>query len=139
MDELEAEVKETGSGFSHNRIFLLEAYGEGRMFGLQVLWTKEMEERGSEKDAIFLKEEKTWSRSKCMLPCFMVLDKPELDDDEAAGCDILWTAQRARCRGLASYILNEKYVRYANHPIPQAKAFWAKHFSRVQAELDEMD
>ena len=49
----------------------------------------------------------------------------------------LWTAQRARNKGLATHLLNELVVRSAFKMLPEAAAFWSKQFARVQAEIEE--
>ena len=141
MDELEAESKETpGKGFFNNRISLLTAYGEGRMFGLMVGLTAAMDRLNSEHDTIFMHLD-GWNG--CVLPCFIVFDEVDpISTPWLPGCDYLWTAQRARKRGLANCMLCQVGVRAANDPIPEAAAFWAKYFERLRAadkdaEFDE--
>ena len=71
-----------------------------------------------------------------LLACCIVIDK-EYDSETPSVCHYLWTAKRARKKGLAATLLDELDVRNADDILPEAEAFWSKHFARVQAEVDE--
>ncbi|KAJ1465738.1 hypothetical protein T484DRAFT_1757204 [Baffinella frigidus] len=135
LDELKVELEESpdNEGFYHNRSSLLKAYGENRMYGLCAYWSKEMMEHKSLDDPIFVTNKHNMIHR--ILPCFLVLEK-EWDGEDSV-CTHVWTAKRARNKGMAKYLLDTFDVRSADLPLPEAEAFWAKHFARVQAELDE--
>ncbi|KAJ1465970.1 hypothetical protein T484DRAFT_1757028 [Baffinella frigidus] len=135
LDELKAELEESPDtdGFYHNRSSLLKAYGENRMYGLCAYWSEEMLEHQSFNDPIFVTNKHCMIHR--MLPCFLVLEKEW--DGGISICEKVWVAERARKKGMAKYMLDEFDVRSAENPLPEAEAFWAKHFARVQAEIDE--
>ena len=137
LDELKEELEASPdhSGFYHNRASLLKAYGEGRFYGLCAFWSEEMLENKSFDDPIFVTNK--YCMIHRMMPCFIVLEKEW--DGEISVCTFLWTAKRVRNRGMAKYLLDFFDVRSADLPLPEAEAFWAKHFARVQAEIDAND
>lgn len=133
LDELhEALKQDANEGFFHNRCSIVCAYGEGRLYGLRVRWTEEIHEHKSLEDPIFMKSRYNISG---YLPCFAVTNKPYEYDDPSV-CHFLWTAKRARKKGLATYMLDELDVRSAHDPIPEAEAFWSNYFAKVQAEIE---
>ena len=135
LDELKVELEEDAGngGFYHNRSSLLNAYGERRMYGLCAYWSEEMLEHQSFKDPIFVKNKHGMIHR--MLPCFLVLQKEW--DGEPSVCTFIWTAARARNKGMANYMMDFFDVRSADLPLPDATAFWAKYFASVQAEIDQ--
>ena len=135
LDELKTELEEAplDGGFYHNRASLLKAYGENRMYGLCAYWSEEMLEQKSFEDPIFVT--KKHGMIHRMLPCFLVLEKEW--DGEPSVCTFVWTAKRARKKGMANYLLEFFDVRSAENPLPEAEAFWANYFARLQAEIDE--
>jgi hypothetical protein len=135
LDELKEELEASPdhSGFYHNRASLLKAYGEGRFYGLCAYWSEEMLEHKSLDDPIFVT--KKHGIVHCMLPCFIVLEK-EWDGGPSV-CTFLWTAERARNKGMAKYMLDFFDVRSADEPLPEAEAFWVHWFACVQADIDE--
>jgi hypothetical protein len=135
LDELKEELEASPdhSGFYHNRTSLLKAYGEGRFYGLCAFWSEEMVEHKSFDDPIFVR--KKYGLIHRMLPCFIVLEK-EWEWGEYSVCTFLWVAERARNKGMAKYMLDHFDVRSADLPLPEASTFWAKHFARMQAEID---
>jgi hypothetical protein len=137
LDELKEEVEASPdhAGFYHNRSSLLTAYGQNRMYGLCAFWSEEMLERKSFDNPIFVTNRH--GMVHCMLPCFIVLKKEW--DLEPSVCTFLWTAERARNKRMAKYLLDFFDVRSADLPLPEAEAFWANHFARVQAEIDAND
>ena len=132
MDELRASQDDDPSNekFFNNRCHLLLAYQEQRLFGLLVESTDEMEsrQRGGRDDAIFMKF--SGVHTSRMLPCFAVIEDREA---EVKACDYVWTAKRARNKGIATYLLAELDIGVANGPLPEAVGFWEKFFA-----IDEM-
>jgi hypothetical protein len=137
LDELKFEVEASPhhSGFYHNRALLLKAYGEKRMYGLCAFWSEEMLEHRSFDDLVFVTN--TYGMVHRLLPCFIVLEKAYDGGDSV--CTFLWTAKRARNKGMAKYLLDFFDVHSTDLPLPEAEAFWTKHFARVQAEIDAND
>ena len=135
LDELKVELEEEqgNGGFYHNRSSLLNAYGESRMYGLCAYWSEEMVEHQSFDDPIFVTT-KHFTEHR-MLPCFIVLEQEW--DLEPSVCTFIWTAKRARNKGMANYMLDFFDVRSADRPLSDANAFWAKYFASVQAEIDK--
>ena len=131
LDELKTELEEEpeNGGFYHNRSSLVQAYGENRMFGLCAYWSEDMLENKSFDDPIFVTNKHFMVHR--MLPCFIVLETDE-DDDELSVCSFVWTAKRARNKGIAKYLLDAFNVRSVKRPLPEAEAFWSKHFTRMQ-------
>jgi hypothetical protein len=132
LDEMYADLKENpdSASFFYNRSSLLEAYGEKRLYGLWVPWNEEMYEHKSFDDPIFVKN--THGMVDRVLPCFIVLDKKW--DGGTSVCHYLWTAKRARNKGMAKEMLDFFNVQSAYNPLPEAKAFWERYFEHVQAE-----
>jgi hypothetical protein len=137
LDELYAELKEDpGNGsFFFNRSSLLQAYGEKRLYGLWVKWSEEMLEHESFDDPIFVK--KHHGMVHRVLPCFIVLDKEWEDDGTSVCCHYLWTARRAREKGMATTMLDFFDVRSVDNALPEAQVLWNNHFARVAAEIEE--
>ena len=135
LDELQAELDEDpeNGGFYHNRSSLLKAYGENRMYGLCAFWSEEMFEYKSFDDTIFVTNK--YQMVHRMLPCFLVLKKEWVD--EPSVCTFLWTANRARNKGMANELLEFFDVRSASNPLPEAATFWTNYFARLQAEIEE--
>jgi hypothetical protein len=135
LDELKTELEEDpeNGGFYHNRASLLKAYGENRMYGLCAYFSLQMLQKKSFDDSIFVTNKHFTTHR--MLPCFLVLEKEW--DFEPSICEKVWVAKRARKKGMASYLLNEFDVRKATLSLPEAEAFWTKHFARVQSEIDK--
>jgi hypothetical protein len=104
LDELEVELEESPEhvGFYHNRSSLVKAYGENRMYGLCARWSEEMLEHKSFEDPIFVTNKHTMIHR--MLPCFIVIDKEYAG--EPSKCTFIWTAKRARNRGMATHLLD---------------------------------
>jgi hypothetical protein len=133
LDELKVDLDESPEhmGFYHNRSSLVKAYGENRMYGLCAPWSEEMLEHKSFDDPIFVT--KKHGMVHRMLPCFIVLEKEDVQEPSA--CTFLWTAKRARNKGMATYLLDFFDVRSVVLPLPEAEPFWSKWFARVQAEI----
>ena len=129
LDELKTEIEEhpENGGFYHNRSSLLKAYGENRMYGLCAYWSEEMLEHQSFDDPIFVTNKHGMVHR--MLPCFIVLEKEY--DGEPSVCTHIWTATRARNKGMAKYMMDCFKVRSVDQPLEDAKAFWAKYFASV--------
>lgn len=135
LDELKVELEASSdnTGFFHNRSSLLKAYGENRMYGLCAHWSEEMLEHKSFTDPIFVTNK--YCMIHRMLPCFIVLEK-EWDGGPSV-CTFLWTAERARNKGMAKHMLDFFDVRSVDQPLPEAAAFWDHWFALVQADIDE--
>ena len=135
LDELKVELEDDpeNRGFYHNRSSLLNAYGGSRMYGLCAYWSEEMLEHQSFDDPIFVTTKHCMFHR--MLPCFIILEKEW--DGEPSTCEFIWTAKRARNKGMATYLLDFFDVRSVDRPLDDAEAFWAKYFASVQAEIDQ--
>jgi hypothetical protein len=135
MDELKTELEESpeNDGFYHNRAKLLKAYGENRVHGLYAHWSEDMLEHKSFEDPIFVKNKHQMIHR--MLPCFLVLEKEW--DGEPSVCTYIWTAKRARNKGMANNMMEFFDVRSVEDPLPEAEAFWSNYFARLKAEIEE--
>jgi hypothetical protein len=135
LDELKAELDEApfDGGLYHNRASIIEAYGENRMYGIYAPWSESMVEHDSLEDPIFVT--KKHHMIHCMLPCFLVLEKEW--DGEHSVCTFLWTAKRARNKGMANNLLEFFEVRKTHLPLPEAEAFWSNYFARLKDEIKE--
>ena len=112
LDELREEVSEN-FGFYHNRESLLEAYAEGLLFGVEVNQT----------DDICTKDQ-GGGVGRYLLPCFCIRDKEE------GTVAFVWTGERARGKGLATFMLDALDISRAEKPLDSAKGFWEKYFAR---------
>lgn len=110
------EILDDRSGFFFNRSTILEAYKNGNLYGLQVLETNEMYERGARMDKIFC--ENFLNKSWYLLPCFCVKE-----NNEAV---IIWTHTRARNKGFAKKLVELLHIEYAWNPLPESIGFWKK-------------
>lgn len=108
MDELCDDV----SGFVNNRSLILDAYGDGNLYGLNVVGTDSMYERGARMDSIFC------SNSWYLLPCFCV--------KENNVAIILWTHSRARNKGFGKKMVELLQIKFAYYPLPESIEFWKK-------------
>jgi hypothetical protein len=99
-------------GFLHNRRSLLEAYKEGNLYGLSVVETDHMYERGARMDEVFCKN--SWY----LLPCFCVKEKNT--------AILIWTHRRARNRGFAKKMVELLDIQFAANPLPESIGFWRK-------------
>jgi hypothetical protein len=125
IDELQAEVTEhPGTGFFHDRAALLQAYGEHRLYGLYVEYDDVMDMHMVCEDPIFAK----WNHDQqhMILPCFLVLK--EKWDGCGSVCEFIWTAKRARNKGLANLLLRFFDVTSAENTLPATHDFWCKYF-----------
>jgi hypothetical protein len=130
LDELkQARIEDKDDNTWSDRNSIIRAYGNGCLYGLR----EDISEKDSSGNPIFMKRAYNMSG---MLPCFIVIDKP-YDYDTPSVCHFLWTAKRARKKGLAAYMLNELDVRSADEILPEAEAFWSKYFARVQEEINQ--
>jgi hypothetical protein len=131
LDEMhKAHELDADENFVNQRVSIVHAYGEGRLYGLRVRWTERMYEKKSFEDPIFMEN---MCNMVGNLPCFAVIDKP-YEDEIPSKCQYLWTAPRARLLGLASYMLNELDVRSVENPANEA--FWDKFLTRVQDDIE---
>ena len=110
LDELQTELKENpnNKGFYHNRSSLVRAYGVQRLYGLRVKWNEDMRKHTSDNDSIFIVDGHYNLR---MQPCFIVLEKEF--GGKPSNCGFLWTATRARNKGLAKEMMDFFDVRSA--------------------------
>ena len=131
LDELRnAHEQDRDEMFVNERVSIVRAYDEGRLYGLRVKWNEDMQEHDSFQDPIFMKNSDNMVGN---LPCFVVIDKP-YDYDTPSKCHYIWTAPRARNLGLATYMLNETDVRAVDNPT--SVDFWEKYLTRVLAECE---
>jgi hypothetical protein len=136
VDELHAEMQmyPEDLSFYHQRSSLLKAYGERRLYGMYARRSEEMHTHKSFKDSIFVRNKHGIVHR--MLPCFLVLEKEW--DGRASVCTFLWTAKRARNKGIATTLLDFFDVRQATDILPEAVDFWRNWFAYVQDDLDDV-
>ena len=118
-------------GFYHNRAWIIDAYKQGCLFGLQVSENYAMyKDKDSRMNPIFMKKRRAWPFSvntgQCdfshSIPCFAVVE------DKANGkeCSMLWVAERARNYGFGSTLVRERAVTYASDVLIESTGFWDK-------------
>jgi len=110
------ELLDDNSGFFYNRSTILEAYRDKNLYGLTVLKTDEMYERGSRMDKIFCNNE--FNNSFYLLPCFCIKE-----NNKAV---IIWTHTRARNMGFAKKLVELLNIEYAYCPLEESIGFWEK-------------
>lgn len=106
------ELCDDQSGFLCNRNTILDAFTEGNLYGLKVVETDEMYEKGTRLNKIFCKY------SNYLLPCFCIKD-----DDTVI---IIWTHTRARKLGFARRLVELLQIKYASSIMPESVGFWNK-------------
>jgi hypothetical protein len=106
------ELCDDKSGFLDNKKTILEAYKDGKLYGLRVNETNQMYKRGVRRDTIFC--ENSWY----LLPCFCVKE-----DNKAI---IIWTHSRARKMGFAKKLVKLLNIEFAVNPLPESIEFWKK-------------
>lgn len=106
------ELYDDNSGFCNNRSTILEAYKNGNLYGLSVIESDKMYERGARMDNIFCDD--SWY----LLPCFCV--------KENNNAIIIWTHTRARKMGFAKKLVELLNIEYAFNPLPDSIEFWKK-------------
>jgi len=110
------EILDDSSCFFNNRSTILEAYKNGNLYGLQVLETNKMYERGARMDKIFCRN--YFNNCWYLLPCFCVKQ-----NNKAV---IIWTHTRARKNGFAKKLVELLHIEYAYNPLPESIDFWKK-------------
>ena len=138
MDELQAALKaDENEGLYYNRTSILKAYTDGCLYGLYIPWHDEdvakNKELSDSDDPIFMVTRHCIPR---LLACCVVIDK-EFDYENMSVCHYLWTAKRARKKGLATYLLDEVLVDAVDEILPEAQAFWSKYLARVEVVGNE--
>jgi len=108
------ELIDDKSGFLHNRRTILEAYKDGNLYGLRVIETESMYERGASTDPIYC------TNSFYLLPCFCVCVKEE---NKAI---MIWTHSRARKMGFGKKLVETLQIKYAHDVLPESIGFWKK-------------
>jgi hypothetical protein len=106
------ELIDDESGFLNNRITILEAYKHGNLYGLRVIETEEMYERGASTDEIYCEN------SFYLLPCFCVKEENR--------AIIIWTHSRVRKMGFGRKLIKLLKIEYAYDPLPGSIDFWKK-------------
>lgn len=106
------ELYDDDSGFCNNRNNILEAYKNGNLYGLRVIETDKMYERGARIDNIFCKN--SWY----LLPCFCVKENNK--------AIIIWTHTRARKMGFAKKLIELLRIDHAYNPLSDSIDFWKK-------------
>jgi hypothetical protein len=110
MDEL-ADDK---SGFVHNKTILVDAFRQGKLFGLRVEETDAMFKRQAWKDTVFCKG------SYYLLPCLCI--RHGVRGSYIA--TIIWTHSRARRKGFARTLVKLLKIKEADTPLPESTDFW---------------
>jgi len=136
MDELKSEYNSSvgTEGFWQNRGMILEAFRSGghmespgdsdraklKLYGVQLCETDSMFQQSSGNDAIFVPLNGL-PNPLYLLPCFCVVDT-----NRPGTVEIIWTAERARRRGIASALIEALNITQVNEPLPASLAFWTK-------------
>ena len=119
-------------GFYHNREWILEAYKDERLFGLQIVENDAMfADKASRHDNIFMKRHQSWpfgaKDGAChvsySLPCFAIVNS----EAEERECFMLWVAERARGLGFGSKLVADCGVTWADEFLPESRGFWERN------------
>ena len=122
LDELEKELNgypTKNKQVIHYREILLQAYTDGRLFGLSVDQTSSGDDSGS----LFM----AGLQNLRVLPSFCIADACDITDDPAV--DFIWTAIRARNIGLATYLLDSLQITRVTDPLDDDDVYWAKYLT----------
>ena len=106
------EMIDDKSGFLHNRRTILEAYKHDNLYGLKVIETEDMYQRGASTDPIYC------TNSFYLLPCFCIKEENKVI--------MIWTHTRARKMGFAKKLVEMLDVKYAHDVLPESIEFWKK-------------
>ena len=116
LDELHDEYnKEEHNGFYNNRDVILEAFIEKRLYTLQIKHSRSSQWSEAWQDQLCVGD------SFYRLPCLCITTKERKDT-----VTMLWTARRARRKGLATALLEGLGVRYVIGIINDTEPFWSK-------------
>ena len=98
LDEMckESVEKSDAMNFYHNRVAVLDAFMQRRLFGLSITETDEMFNQNSMSDMLFMVE------GFYDVPCFCMTAKQEPDK-----VDMIWVANRARGKGMKQFMMDE--------------------------------
>ena len=115
------ELCNDNSEFLNNRSTMVEAYKNGRLYGLRVNETEQMYKRGAIMDILFC------DNTFYLLPCFCI--------KENNTAVIIWTHTRARHMGFAKKLVELLQIEYAYNPLPDSIEFWKKCNVQCKAKL----
>jgi hypothetical protein len=90
--ESETNIHGVNRVFYHTRVSMLDAFMQGRLFGMSVSETDTMFQRSSMQDDLFMLE------GFYHIPCFCITARHATDTAE-----MMWTAPRARNKGLEMF------------------------------------
>jgi hypothetical protein len=106
------ELCDDDSGFLHNKSTIVEAFKDGKLYGLSVCESQKMYERFARWDSVFCRE------TYYLLPCFCIKhDKTAI---------IIWTHTRARRMGFAKKLVELLHIEHAWNPLSDSLEFWTK-------------
>lgn len=143
LDELGDEMKtncdlappgdKLPNGFYHNRSSVLQAFGDGTLFGMLVAETEAMQASRHDPETLFMRLRNAWPFSDDSywpgahyLPCFCVVNAER-------ECAFIWTAARARNMKLGSALVRGCNVQTAMCVLQESVGFWTE----LGFELDE--
>lgn len=134
MDELEMALKihkTTGAmtGFYCNRQHILEAALNGTLYGMCVNENSEMLKRRDAENPIFMRDRGCVNPDN-FLPCFALVN------EDRSMVEMLWTAERARHKGLATFLLTKLKVTKAWNILKGSEGFWEKVCTRLGIEVN---
>tara|TARA_Y100000389_G_scaffold91253_1_gene87847 strand:- start:477 stop:1106 length:630 start_codon:yes stop_codon:yes gene_type:complete len=126
-------------GFYWNRAWIIDAYKQGCLFGLQVDESYAMfEDKDSRTNPVFMKRRAAWPfeidvdhcDASYSLPAFAVVE------NKAGGkeCSMLWVAERARGYGFGSSMVDECGVTHASDVLVESTEFWTRLGFQVDRE-----
>lgn len=109
------ELCDDQSVFLCNRDFILDAFKDGRLFGLKLKENDKLLKKNLFKEGIFCNS----FLSDCtlfLLPCFCIANNNK--------ADIIWTHTRARRLGFGKKMVKELNIQTISNPLPESIKFW---------------
>ena len=148
--QTESDENDNGQGFIHNKSYILDAWHEHRLFGLQMCTTESI----SKKHPPFYGNPSKshmypylWANhhagEKCVeyaFPLFCMVEHAGCREKWPEGMnsiEILWIAKRARGVGLGRRMSNEMRCTSVSNPLPEAVEFWRKVGFEVPTSTDK--
>ena len=104
------ELVDDNSEFLQNRNTILDSWRKGNMFGVRIVETESMYQRGARGDTLFCAD--SWY----LVPCFCIKDENTVI--------IIWTHSRARRMGFAKKMIESLEIKNTLNPLPESYAFW---------------
>ena len=131
LEELRVESEETKQFQIFSEKLLLEAWRDGRLFGLSMEVTENMlveQEKTREFTINFgqMLAQAPTRRTDWVLPCFLVTAPPRSFDEYNDTIELFWVAERLRMCGLGARLDFEYGCEYVHRPLAEVDDFWYK-------------